>query len=40
LEGNTPIIDENYFKSKRSTPLGNLDILRYGKYNDPNEAVY
>jgi len=40
LENNSPIIDENYFKSKISTPLGNLDILRYGKYNDPNEAVY
>lgn len=36
LEGTTPYVDHNYFKSKISGPLSELDILRYGKYIDPN----
>jgi hypothetical protein len=39
LEGATPYVDHNYFKSKISGPLSELDILRYGKYNDPDAPM-
>jgi hypothetical protein len=39
LEGATPYVDHNYFKSKISGPLSELDILRYGKYIDPNAPL-
>jgi hypothetical protein len=40
LEGGPqPYVDHNYFKSKISGPLSELDILRYGKYIDPNAPL-